>query len=109
LQLRDEQGLLDMRIELVDQFAGASVAAQCDGAEAFARQLPEALFRERYSLRIGDIELVPRIARAIHNNLDSHFLRSFLLTKGIAYPDNLTMAIGLPYGFRCAQRDVKCL
>jgi uncharacterized membrane protein YdcZ (DUF606 family) len=85
LQLRDEQGLLDVRIELVDQLAGAAVAAQRDSPEAFARQLPEALFCARYSFGVGDIELVSRITRAIHNNLDSHFLRSFSLTKGIAY------------------------
>ena len=91
-----------LRIELVDQLAGAAVAAQCHGPEAFAGQLPEAFFGERYCVRVGNIELVPRIARAIHNNLDGHCLRSFLLTKGVAYSPKRAKAIGCPQVCLCS-------
>src|SRR5262249_61128701 len=72
VQLRDEHGLLNGGIELLNQLAGATIAAQCHGAEALACQLPEAFFRERHCIRVGNVELVPRIARAIHYDLDCH-------------------------------------
>jgi hypothetical protein len=43
--------------------------------------LAETLFGKRDGSGVGDIELVPRVACAIHNDLDGHFLRSFLLTR----------------------------
>jgi hypothetical protein len=100
LQLRNEQGLLNVWIEFVDQFAGASIAAQGDCAETFASQFSEAFFRARYGIGVRDIELVTRIARAIHNNLDGHCLRSFLLTKG----DSVSTQTG--NGNRAAPRSV---
>jgi hypothetical protein len=102
LQLRDEQGLLDVWIELADELAGATVAPQCDGPEAFARQLPETLFRARHSFRVGNVELVPRVTRAIHNNLDSHFCAPFYSLKGQRKPHKWLMAIGLSLVVLCS-------
>src|SRR5262249_60433963 len=49
-----------------------TIAAQRHGAEPLAYQLPEPFFRDRHGIRVGNVELVPRIARAIHYDLDCH-------------------------------------
>jgi hypothetical protein len=108
LQLRNEQGLLNVWIEFVDQFAGASIAAQGDCAETFASQFSEAFFRARYGIGVRDIELVPRIARAIHDNLDGHFCAPSYLPKRQRIHTTGQWQSGSP-SICCAQADVKCL
>src|SRR5262245_39951016 len=72
LQLRDEQRLLDLRVESADQVAWSAVLGQSDGAEALARQLLKPPLGQSDGLCVGNIEFMPRVARAIHNDLDTH-------------------------------------
>src|SRR5262249_3901590 len=78
LQLRDEQRFFDRRIKRAQELAGVAVLAERDGAETLAGQLPEAPFGEANGTRVGGIELVPRVTRAIHNDLYLHVFAPFL-------------------------------
>jgi len=79
LQLGHEQGSLDQRIKLVQQGAGVAIPTERDGPEPFAGQFPKPLFCTRYGFWIGEIELMPRVAIAIHDNLNSHVWILWLL------------------------------
>jgi hypothetical protein len=79
LKLGDEQGSLDQRIKLVQEGAGVAVPTERDGPEPFTGQFPKPLFCTRYGLWIGEIELMPRVAIAIHDNLNSHVWNLWLL------------------------------
>ena len=55
-------------------------------AETFSRQLAEALLSEPTSFLVSAVELVPGVAGAIHNNLDSHgFTLLTYFTEALAY------------------------
>jgi hypothetical protein len=72
LQLRNEQGLFGLLVEILQQPAGLAAAAERDRPITLSRQFTKAKLGSGNGADIRGVELMARIAVTIHYNVHVH-------------------------------------